>query len=62
MSGGMADGQLKVGKSLKHYYPKSQTLHFGAVFIWCLCVLAIRQNMGLDLNRGGCRLWCCLAL
>ena len=53
MSGGMADGQLEVGKSLKHYYPKSQTLHFGAVFIWGLCVLAIRQNMGLDLESGG---------
>lgn len=38
---------------MKHYYPKSQTLEFGAVFIWGLCVLAIRQNMGLELESGG---------
>ena len=38
---------------MKRYYPKSQTLQFGAVFIWGLCLLAIRQNMGLDLESGG---------
>ena len=38
---------------MKHYYPKSQTLQFGAVFIWGLCLLAIHQNMGLYLESGG---------
>ena len=38
---------------MKHYYPKSQTLRFGALFIWGLCLLAIRQNMSLYLESGG---------
>ena len=47
---------------MKHYYPKSQTLQFGAVFIWGLCLLAIRQNMGLDLESGGLALAVLLGL
>ena len=47
---------------MKHYYPKSQTLQFGAVFIWGLCLLAIRQNMGLTLQSGGLALACLLGL
>ena len=38
---------------MKHYDAKSQTLQFGAVFIGGLCLLAIRQNMGLDAESGG---------
>lgn len=38
---------------MKRYYPKSQTMQMGAVLIGCLCVLAIRQNIGLDLESGG---------
>ena len=38
---------------MKHYDAKSQTLEFGAVFVWGLCLLAIRQNMGMDLESGG---------
>ena len=47
---------------MKHYYPKSQTLQFGAVFIWGLCLLAIRQNMGLYLESGGLALAALLGL
>ena len=47
---------------MKHYYPKSQTLQFGAVFVWGLCPLAIRQNMGLDLESGGVALGLLLGL
>ena len=47
---------------MKHYYPKSQTLQFGAVLIWVLCVLAIRQNMGLGLESRGLDLACLLGL
>ena len=47
---------------MKHYYPKSQTLRFGAVFIWGLCLLAIGQNMGLYLESGGLALGALLGL
>ena len=47
---------------MKHYYPKSQTLQFGAVFTWGLCLLAIRQNMGLYLESGGLALGALLGL
>ena len=47
---------------MKHYYPKSQTLRFGAVFIWGLCLLAIGQNMGLYLESGGVALAALLGL
>ena len=51
-----------MGKIMKHYYPKSQTLQFGAVFIWGLCLLAIRQNMGLYVESGGLALAALLGL
>lgn len=41
---------------MKRYYPKSQTLQMGAVVVGVICLLAIRQNMGLDLESGGAAL------
>lgn len=38
---------------MKRYYPKSQILQLGAVLIWALSILAIRQSIGLDWRSGG---------
>lgn len=38
---------------MKHYYAKSQTLEFGAVFVWGLCLRAINRTWAWTWNREG---------
>ena len=49
-------------REMKRYYPKSQTLQMGAVVVGVICLLAIRQNMGLGVESGGLALACLLGL
>ena len=48
--------------AMKSYHPKSQALQVGAAATCVICLLAIRQNMGLDLESGGLALACLVAL
>lgn len=39
--------------AVRRFHPKSETLQMGAVLLWVLGALAIRQGIGLDLASGG---------